>query len=110
DGHRVRQVLGNLVSNAIKFTPRGEVRLALELDPSGALRFRVTDTGVGFDTALKARLFERFQQADGSITRSYGGSGLGLAISRGLAEAMGGSLDCDSRPGEGSEFRFEVRL
>src|SRR5690606_6960558 len=88
DAVRVRQVVINLLSNAVKFTDRGEVRLTLDLDEAGALSFRVADTGVGFDTATRDRLFDRFQQADGSITRRFGGSGLGLAICKQLAEMM----------------------
>ena len=110
DAVRVRQVLINLVSNAVKFTTAGEVRLALTVGTDDRLRFAVSDTGDGFDPAHKARLFDRFQQADGSITRRFGGSGLGLAISKHLAEMMGGVLDCDSIPGTGSVFWFEVIL
>ncbi|RZJ03665.1 MAG: response regulator [Brevundimonas sp.] len=110
DAVRVRQVLNNLVSNAVKFTSEGEVRIQLGATPDGALRFTVSDTGVGFDPAMKARLFDRFEQADGSITRRFGGSGLGLAISRSLVEMMGGSLDCDSTPGVGATFWFELPL
>ena len=110
DAVRVRQVVINLVSNAVKFTEAGEVRLALAAGESGGVRFEVHDTGVGFDAAGKARLFDRFQQADGSITRRFGGSGLGLAISKHLAGMMGGTLDCDSTPGVGSVFRFEAPL
>ncbi|MGZ9114502.1 MAG: ATP-binding protein [Brevundimonas sp.] len=110
DTVRVRQVLNNLVSNAVKFTSGGEVRVRLELSPDGALRFTVSDTGVGFDPAMKARLFDRFEQADGSITRRFGGSGLGLAISRRLVEMMDGTLDCDSTPGAGSRFWFDLPL
>jgi signal transduction histidine kinase/ActR/RegA family two-component response regulator len=108
DVTRVRQVLTNLVSNAVKFTDSGAVTLSAEVTRPGVLRFIVADTGVGFDHAVKERLFGRFQQADGSITRRFGGSGLGLAISRQLAALMGGQLDCESSPGEGSRFWFEA--
>jgi signal transduction histidine kinase/CheY-like chemotaxis protein len=110
DAVRVRQVILNLVSNAVKFTTAGEVRLALKTGAEGRLCFDVSDTGEGFDPAVKARLFDRFQQADGSITRRFGGSGLGLTISKHLAEMMGGVLDCDSTPGAGSVFWFELSL
>jgi len=110
DAVRVRQILGNLVSNALKFTSAGAVTLSVEPVGDDRVRFTVTDTGVGFDADQKARIFTRFQQADGSITRRFGGTGLGLAISRDLAELMGGELDCDSTPGEGSRFWFELPL
>ncbi|MFI4973672.1 MAG: nitronate monooxygenase [Caulobacterales bacterium] len=108
DATRVRQVLTNLVSNAVKFTDAGSVTISAEPGESGRLRFAVQDTGVGFDAAEKERLFGRFQQADGSITRRFGGSGLGLAISRQLASLMGGDLDCESEPGKGSRFWFQA--
>src|SRR5207237_46472 len=82
----------------------------LEPRKDGQLRFTVADTGVGFDAAEKTRLFQRFQQADGSITRRFGGTGLGLAISKQLAQLMGGVLDCDSEPGRGSRFWFEAQF
>ena len=110
DAVRVRQVLTNLVSNALKFTAEGQVGLTVEPGLEGDVRFTVTDTGVGFDDEQKARIFGRFQQADGSITRLFGGTGLGLAISRELVELMGGRLECESRPGEGSRFWFEIPL
>jgi signal transduction histidine kinase/CheY-like chemotaxis protein len=110
DAVRVRQVLTNLVSNALKFTAEGQVGLTVKPGVEGGVRFTVTDTGVGFDEEQKARIFGRFQQADGSITRRFGGTGLGLAISRELVELMGGRLECDSRPGEGSRFWFEIPL
>ncbi len=110
DAVRVRQVLTNLVSNALKFTAEGEVSLTVEPGLEGDIRFTVTDTGVGFDEEQKARIFGRFQQADGSITRRFGGTGLGLAISRELVELMGGRLECDSKPGRGSSFWFEIPL
>ena len=110
DAVRVRQVLTNLVSNALKFTSQGKVSLTVEPGLEGDVRFVVTDTGVGFDEEQKARIFGRFQQADGSITRRFGGTGLGLAISRELVELMGGWLECDSTPGVGSRFWFEIPL
>ncbi|QUD88670.1 hybrid sensor histidine kinase/response regulator [Phenylobacterium montanum] len=108
DATRVRQILTNLVSNAVKFTDAGSVTITAEPAGEDGLRFVVIDTGVGFDDAEKERLFGRFQQADGSITRRFGGSGLGLAISRQLAALMGGELDCASVPGRGSRFSFEA--
>ncbi len=110
DAVRVRQVLGNLLSNAVKFTTEGVVAVELVRAADGNLRVTVSDTGVGFDPSLKARLFDRFEQADGSITRRFGGSGLGLPISRRLVEMMGGTLDCDSEPGRGSRFWFDLPL
>jgi PAS domain S-box-containing protein len=113
DAPRLRQVLSNLVSNAVKFTAEGGVRICLDAQPgeSGAqVSLSVADTGIGFDAEAGERLFERFEQADGSITRRYGGTGLGLAISRSLAEAMGGRLEATSRPGRGSTFTLELEL
>jgi PAS domain S-box-containing protein len=107
DPLRLKQVLGNLMSNAVKFTDHGEVRLSVAPAPGG-FRFEVKDTGVGFDPTVKEQIFGRFQQADGSITRRFGGSGLGLAISLQLAELMGGDLDCDSAPGRGSTFHVTL--
>ncbi|WP_293458116.1 ATP-binding protein [Phenylobacterium sp.] len=109
DGMRLRQVIGNLVSNAIKFTDAGEVVIALERS-GDSVTFRVRDTGAGFDAATKARLFGRFEQADGSSTRRHGGAGLGLAISREYVRLMGGELDGDSQPGEGAVFSFTLEL
>ncbi|RZI99576.1 MAG: response regulator [Brevundimonas sp.] len=108
---RLRQVLTNLVSNALKFTSSGSVRLSVMSTLDGRAVFRVTDTGVGFDPDQKGRIFRRFQQADGSITRRYGGTGLGLTISNALVELMGGTaLDCDSAPGKGSTFWFDIPM
>ncbi|MFN3611633.1 response regulator [Tepidimonas sp.] len=110
DGTRVRQILLNLLGNAIKFTEQGRVDLSLRAEPAGdsgtLVRWTavVRDTGIGMDTATVARLFQRFQQADPSITRRYGGSGLGLDISRTLARLMGGDVVVDSQPGVGSTF------
>jgi signal transduction histidine kinase/ActR/RegA family two-component response regulator len=108
---RVKQILTNLASNAVKFTHAGRVLLrATPGRAEGSWRLEVEDTGVGFDPADKAKIFGRFQQADGSVTRRYGGSGLGLSISRQLVELMGGTLDCDSRPGAGSIFTVDLPL
>jgi CheY-like chemotaxis protein len=112
DDLRVRQILLNLLSNAIKFTPQGQVSLTLSTGPVEAgqrrLRFEITDTGVGVAPDKLDRLFKRFSQADGSVSRAYGGTGLGLAISKGLAEQMGGRIGVESRAGEGSCFWFEI--
>jgi len=113
DAARVRQVLSNLVSNALKFTPAGEVRIGVSAlrTPQGVeAKIWVKDTGIGFDAETKARLFGRFEQADGSITRRYGGTGLGLAISRSLAERMGGALDASAEPGQGAVFTLTLPL
>jgi signal transduction histidine kinase len=106
---RIRQVLGNLLSNAVKFTAAGEV--ALSVSRSGDMVvFEVTDTGIGFEPAQGERLFERFVQADGSITRRFGGSGLGLAICRELVEMMNGEICAKGEPGKGAIFRFSFPL
>jgi PAS domain S-box-containing protein len=113
DAARIRQVLSNLLSNAVKFTQVGRVTLRVLARPGDAtteLRFEVSDTGIGFDAETKVRLFSRFEQADGSITRRFGGSGLGLSISRSLAEAMGGRLEADAAPGKGSVFTLVLDL
>ena len=110
DAERLKQILANLVSNAVKFTERGEVCLTVRAERDGRWRCIVSDTGIGFSPDVKARIFGRFEQADGSVTRRYGGSGLGLAISRQIAELMDAELDCDSTPGEGSVFRLSIDL
>ncbi len=112
DPTRLRQILGNLLSNAVKFTDSGEITITADRpDPVGdMIRFSVGDTGLGFDAAAKARIFERFQQADGSSTRRHGGTGLGLAISKQAALLMGGTLECDSTPGKGSTFVLTLEL
>jgi signal transduction histidine kinase len=107
DFDRVRQVLMNLVGNAVKFTPAGTVRVVADYR-DGLLRYRVSDTGPGIDAEAQAGLFQRFSQVDASVSRAHGGSGLGLAISRGLTEAMGGRVGVESRAGEGSTFWFEI--
>ena len=107
DGLRLVQVLINLLSNAVKFTEAGEVILEVERE-AGALRFTVTDTGIGMDPARLGRLFIPFEQGDGSTTRRYGGTGLGLAISKRLMDLMGGDIEARGEPGRG--MRFRVRL
>ena len=114
DPARLRQVLTNLVGNAVKFTDHGEVvvrfSVASEAGGMAELHFEVADTGVGIATANQARIFESFSQEDGSTTRRYGGTGLGLTISKQLVELMGGSISLTSEPGRGSVFQFSVRL
>lgn len=110
DVARLRQVLNNLVSNALKFTDAGTVTIKAEPLEGDHIRFSVIDTGVGFDETVRQRLFGRFQQADESITRRYGGSGLGLNISQNLIALMGGDMSCESQPGKGSRFWFDVQL
>ena len=106
DPMRLGQVLLNLVSNAVKFTERGEVVLAIEPAGPDALAFTVRDTGIGIPPEQQQRMFEAFSQADTSTSRKYGGTGLGLAISRRLVRLMGGDLRVDSAPGRGATFRF----
>jgi PAS domain S-box-containing protein len=114
DPSRLGQVLLNLGNNALKFTERGVVVIAIretDRDASSVrLRFEVRDTGIGITPEQRQRLFKPFAQADASTSRRYGGTGLGLAISRHLAHRMGGELDVDSVPGEGSCFHFEARF
>ena len=113
DDHRLRQVLLNLLNNAIKFTESGAVTLAVTTEPTGdgaLARFAVTDSGIGISPEALTGLFRRFSQADGSISRTHGGTGLGLAICKGLVELMGGQVGAVSSPGEGSTFGFEVPL
>jgi PAS domain S-box-containing protein len=112
---RIKQVLGNLVSNAVKFTTQGKVRVVADvhdrpLPDAPVLTLKVLDTGIGFDNDVARRLFQRFSQADGSITRRFGGSGLGLSICQALVEMMGGEVRATSEPGRGSEFEVNLPL
>ncbi|OZA77831.1 MAG: hypothetical protein B7X77_04200, partial [Caulobacter sp. 39-67-4] len=105
DEVRLGQVLLNLLSNAVKFTTVGEVSARMALDPStGTIRFEIDDTGIGIAPEVQSRLFQRFSQADSSISRSYGGAGLGLAISKALIGQMGGQIGVESVPDLGSRF------
>ena len=108
DPTRLRQILLNLVGNAIKFTPRGSVRLEVGPVEDTRLCFEVIDTGIGLDAEQQARLFTAFSQADASTTRRFGGTGLGLAISKRLAGMLGGDLRVRSLPGEGSTFTLTI--
>ena len=114
DPLRLGQVLTNLATNAIKFTERGEIRLAAEkieqIDDIVRLRFSVADTGIGMTEEQARRLFRPFSQADSSTSRKYGGTGLGLAIAKTLVEMMGGSIEVESKLGQGSTFSFTVSL
>jgi CheY-like chemotaxis protein len=109
DPVRVRQVLTNLIGNAIKFTDVGSVSVCTELVPTVdantvVLRISIADTGIGFDPERTEALFSPFTQADGSVTRSFGGTGLGLAITRSLLQLMGGCITAEGRPGQGATF------
>ncbi|WP_433797167.1 PAS domain S-box protein [Actinoplanes sp. CA-252034] len=117
DEGRLRQVLLNLVGNAVKFTHRGEIVIRVDPDGRGPddgdrrrYDFSVADTGIGIDAGQISRMFEPFTQADATNSREFGGTGLGLAISRQLVELMGGTLHVDSRPGHGSRFHFTLPL
>ena len=113
DAVRVRQIVSNLLSNAVKFTQSGRIFLTVTADAAPSLtRFKIAvrDSGIGFDANARTKLFSRFEQIDGSITRSFGGSGLGLSISHALAGAMGGTLTADGAPGKGATFTFTLDL
>jgi signal transduction histidine kinase/DNA-binding response OmpR family regulator len=114
DASRIRQVIVNLVGNAVKFTEEGEISVAISKDSSDEdgvrLHVRVTDTGIGIPKEKQKAIFEAFTQADGSTTRLFGGTGLGLAISTRLISMMGGEVWVESEPGQGSTFHFTVQL
>jgi len=110
DRIRLEQILGNLISNAVKFTHAGHVELAVERMGGDRVLFRVADTGIGFAPETAASLFKPFQQADNSITRKYGGAGLGLAICHDLTEAMGGQISAQGSAGAGATFEVELPL
>ena len=115
DPVRLRQILSNFVSNALKFTNAGGITVSLSAVDGAAgdhrrLRFAVRDTGIGIAEKTQARLFQPFTQADGSITRRFGGTGLGLAICKRLVDEMRGTIGIISEPDKGAEFWFEVEL
>ncbi|WP_204069811.1 response regulator, partial [Planobispora siamensis] len=116
DAHRIRQILTNLVSNAVKFTEHGEIVVTVDIGPAAEddrirqVHLAVTDTGIGIPAERQADLFDAFTQADASTTRRYGGTGLGLNIARQLVDLMGGTIGVDSAPGRGSRFHLTLSL
>jgi signal transduction histidine kinase/CheY-like chemotaxis protein len=110
DRVRLRQILLNLVGNAVKFTDSGGVAVEVEATPQGALTFRIRDTGIGIAPEVQARIFEEFEQAEGGTGRRFGGTGLGLAITKRVVAAMGGAISLDSAPGLGATFTCTISL
>ena len=114
DARRLEQILSNLVSNAIKFSERGEIairaRQSAESASAAVLQFEVSDTGIGIAAADQSRIFQPFSQVDGSASRKYGGSGLGLAISAELVRQMDGQFSLESEIDRGSTFRFTAHM
>ena len=108
DRQKVKQVVLNLLTNAIKFTPEGHVKVVVREDDNGEVRIAVQDSGIGIAAADQAKVFEDFRQADNSVTREYGGAGLGLAICRRLAKMLDGRIELKSQPGEGSVFTLVI--
>jgi signal transduction histidine kinase len=108
DRQKVKQVVLNLLTNAIKFTPEGHVKVVVRDDPNGEVRIAVQDTGIGIASVDQGKVFEDFRQADNSVTREYGGAGLGLAICRRLAKMLDGRIELKSQPGEGSAFTLVI--
>ena len=109
DANRLRQVLLNLIGNAIKFTERGQVVLTVEPMDRDTIHFKIADTGIGIPAKTLDRIFDRFTQADGSITRRFGGTGLGTTIAKQLVELMNGRIWAESEPGRGSTFHFTIK-
>jgi signal transduction histidine kinase len=108
DGAKLKQILTNLVSNAIKFTARGRVDVTIRSEPAGGCTIAVRDTGIGIKAEDMKIIFEEFRQVDGSYTREFGGTGLGLAIARRFAELLGGQITVESKVGVGSTFTIHL--
>ena len=113
DGFRLQQVITNLISNAVKFTDQGTVSLEVfptKIDKDFGLKFVISDTGIGMNKEQQQKLFQSFSQADDSVTRKYGGTGLGLSICKQITAMMGGDISVESKPGQGSQFTFDIKL
>jgi signal transduction histidine kinase len=109
DRRKITRIIASLLSNALKFTPAGEVRASVNVS-NGTVEYRVLDTGIGIDPSAQLLVFDEFRQVDGSSTRRYGGSGLGLTLSRGIARLLGGDIELASVPGHGSTFSLHLPL
>jgi len=108
DKHRIRQILTNLLNNAFKYTEKGFVEFGYKVIDNSTIQFRVKDTGIGISREYQGIIFERFRQADDSMSKSYGGAGLGLCIAEGLVKLLGGKIWVNSTPGIGSTFYFTI--